>query len=178
MFKGTLTLTIVLFLALSSVAQTIPTVAPPSAGCGPAKVKFNVSFNPNEHALRQPAPGQGLVYVVEVFQRPPGEMGTPTIRVGVNGKWIGANHGTSYLSFPVEAGENHLCVNWQSRQRQLSDQHAVTNFVAEGGKTYFFKVEVTKREGNVWSYDMQQIGLEEAKSFMAAAPLSISRPKD
>jgi hypothetical protein len=155
MKKAALAVLVPMLLVFAAAAQTIPEVAPRSSGCGSSNVKFDVKLNRDEHGLRQPESDKALVYVIEVFQRPIGELGTPTIRVGVNGNWAGANRGTSYFSFPVAVGENHLYVNWQSVQRQLSHQHAVTTFVAEPGKTYFFKVQITKSEGDIWSYDFK-----------------------
>lgn len=179
------TLVPLLLLAVPAMAQTIPEPAPPSSPCGPDKVKFDVKLDRSQHSLSDPEPGKALVYVVEVFQRPPAEWGTPTIRVGLNGKWMGANHGTSYLLFPVDPGENHICANWQSVQRQLSHQHALSSFVAEAGKTYFFRVQTrfeTYAQGglhpeSLWTFDLQPINSDEGKGFIAASPLSISQPK-
>ena len=183
--KAASTLLALILLTFAAAAQSIPEPAPPSSGCGPSTTKFEVKLNRNEHRLGEPESGKALVYIIEVFQRPPGELGTPTIRVGLNGNWVGADRGTSYFSFPVDAGENHLCVNWQSIQRQLSHQHAVTDFVAEPGKTYFFQVEIRFAQysggggqaSTVWSFDLKPINPEQGKDFIAASPLSIFRPK-
>lgn len=179
------TLVPLLLLAVPTMAQTIPEPAPPSSACGPAKIKFDVKLDRSQHSLSEPEPGKALVYVVEVFQKPPAEWSAPTIRVGLNGKWMGANHGTSYLSFPVDPGENQLCTNWQSWQRPLSHQHALSSFVAEAGKTYFFRVQTrfeTYAQAGlhpdaVWTFDLQPISSDEGKNFVAASPLSISQPK-
>jgi hypothetical protein len=177
MRKAPVTLLFPMLFALAANAQTIPVVAPLSSGCGPSNVKFDVKLDRNDHRLGQPESDKALVYVIEVFHRPESELGTPTIRVGVNGKWAGANRGTSYFSFPVAAGENRLCVNWQSMLSQLSHQHAVNTFVAESGKTYFFKVQITHSADDIWSYDFTPISPEEGESFIASVPLSISRTK-
>jgi len=183
--RAALTLVALVLLALQAPAQTIPEPVPPSSPCGPANVKYEVKLNRTQHTLSRPEPGKALVYVIEVFQRPPGEWGTPTIRVGLNGKWMGANRGTSYLSFPVDGGENHLCTNWQSVWKQLSAQHSQTSFVAEAGKIYFFRVQThfqtyisgVAQSSVVWSFDLQPMDSQEAKNFIAASPLSISQPK-
>jgi len=183
--RAALTLVPLVLLASPVLAQTIPEPAPPSSPCGPANVKFDVKLDRSKHSVSQPEPGKALVYVIEVFQRPPGELGTPTIRVGLNGKWVGANRGTSYLSFSADAGENHLCTNWQSVQKQLSNQHSLTNFVSEPGKTYFFRVQThfetygsgVAQPGVVWSFDLQPMNSDEAKNFIAASPLSVSQTK-
>ena len=149
--------------------------------CGPPNVQFDVKKDNSQHSIGQPEAGKALVYVIEVFQRPPGEWGTPTIRVGLNGAWIGANRGTSYLFFSVEPGEYHLCTNWQSSLKRLSDQHSLTNFIAEAGKTYFFRVQTHVQTnsvgGEVWSIQLEPVNPDEAKYLIATSPISISQAK-
>lgn len=170
-----------LLFASSAFAQSQPVSDPPAFSCGASNVKFDVKLDNTQHAAGQPEPGKALVYVIEVFQRPPGELGTPTIRVGLNGAWVGANRGTSYLSFSVDPGEQHLCTNWQSVLKRLSDQHSLTSFTAEAGKTYFFRVQVhvesEGRESQIWSIDLQPVNADEGKYLIASAPMSVSQAK-
>ena len=170
-----------LFLASSALAQSQPASTPPSTSCGPSQVKFDVKLDNTQHSLGQPEPGKALIYVIEVFQRPPGELGIPTIRVGLNGAWVGANHGSSYLSFSVDPGEHHLCTNWQSVFKRLSDQHSLTSFTAQAGKTYFFRVQVYEEsaggKGQFWTIDLQPVDTDEGNYLLASAPLSLSKPK-
>jgi hypothetical protein len=170
-----------LLFASSLFAQSRPTSDPLAPSCGPSNVKFDVKLDNTQHAVVQPEPGKALVYVIEVFQRPPGELGTPTIRVGLNGAWVGANHGTSYLFFSLNPGEHHLCTNWQSVMKRLSDQHSLASFTAEAGKTYFFRVqthvESEGRDSQIWSIDLQPVNADEGKYLIASSPLSVSRPK-
>jgi hypothetical protein len=110
-------------------------------------------------------------------------VGTPTIRVGLNGNWVGANQGTSYISFTVDTGEQHLCANWQSVWKQLSSQHSFTSFTAEAGKTYFFRVMVgfqsytpgpsSTANSVVCSIDLQPVNPDEGKYLIASSPLSV-----
>ena len=37
----------------------------------------------------------------------------PTTRMGIDGRWVGATHGNSYLFMTVDPGEHHLCASWQ-----------------------------------------------------------------
>lgn len=153
----------------------------PATSCGPSKTKFEVTLNSSQAVPAQPESGKALVFVIEVFQRPPGQIATPTIRVGLDGAWVGANHGTSYLSFSVNPGEHHLCTNWQSVFKRLSDQHSLTSFTAEAGKTYFFRVqthvESEGRGSEVWYIDLQPVNPDEGKYLIGSAPLSVSQAK-
>lgn len=168
-----------LFLASSVYPQNTPVSSSPAFSCGPNQVKFDVKLDKAQHTLAQPETGKALVYVIEVFQRPAGELLTPTIRVGLNGAWVGANHGNSYFSFSVDSGEQHLCTNWQSSIGQLASQHSLTSFTAEAGKTYFFRVqthvESDGRGSGVWSIDLQPINADEGKYLIASSPLSVSK---
>jgi len=87
---------IFLLLASSAVAQEKTGTTTPSA-CGPLDVKFEV--NRNESKSIEPEPAKALVYVVEDIGRPGSRclVGCATVRVGLDGAWIGANHGTSHF---------------------------------------------------------------------------------
>lgn len=63
-------------------------------------------------------------------------------KVGMDGNWMGANHGNSYLLFTADPGEHHLCLNWQSVFVVRSRAFAMANFTAEEGKTYYFRARV------------------------------------
>jgi hypothetical protein len=82
-----------------------------AAGCGPAKMEFDVKTDKKQHAVTQPDPGKALVYVVEEEKSDPHSMqiGHLTVRVGLDGTWVGANHGDSYLSFQVEPADHRVC---------------------------------------------------------------------
>jgi hypothetical protein len=172
---------LLLLLTSSAFAQGQAGPAQPVSSCGPSNMDFDVKLDSAQHSLGQPEPGKALVYVIEVFERPPGELGTPTIRVGLNGTWVGANRGSSYLSFSVDPGEHHLCTNWQSRFKRLSGQHSLANFTAEAGKTYFFRVqthvESEGRNSEVWYIELQPVNPDEGKYLIDSSPLSVSHPK-
>jgi len=169
-----------LLFASSAFAQS-QSVSPAATSCGPSDVKFDVKHQYTREPVGQVEPGKALVYVIEVFQKPPGELGNPTIRVGLDGSWIGANQGTSYLSFNVDPGEHHLCTNWQSVWKRLSTQHSLTSFTAEPGKTYFFRVqthvESEGRDSQIWYIDLQPVNADEGKYLIASSPLSVPQPK-
>jgi len=55
-----------------------------------------------------PEAGKALVYIFEDMVH------GPTMRVGLDGAWIGANKGKSYFFFSVHPGDHQVCTNWQS----------------------------------------------------------------
>ena len=171
-----------LFVIFSAFAQNHTPSTSPIPSCGPSEQDFDVKLDKASHAVNQPQPGRALIYVIEVFQVPRKFLaGSPTIRIGLDGFWMGANRGNSYLSFSVAPGEHHLCSYWQSSQPDSSAQHSFAGFSAETGKTYFFRVqthgEFDSAEPEIWSIDLQPIDADEGKYLVASYPLSISHPK-
>ena len=107
----------VLVWALPAMGQSAPVDLREAAGCGPLKEQYRVKVDKTKHAVAQPEAGKALVYViVEEYPRPQDwtYVGNITTRVGLDGNWVGANYGESYVSFAVEPGEHHLCTDWQS----------------------------------------------------------------
>lgn len=141
------TLLVVFWLCSTAFAQSVgtaPTVAP---GCGSENVKFDVKTEKSQHPIAQPESGKAIVYFVEddnSFESFP----KPTSRIGVDGTWVGANHGDSYFYFTVDQGEHHLCASWQSFVvLGAQETSAAAHFKAEAGQTYYFRVK------NVWLRD-------------------------
>jgi hypothetical protein len=167
-------LALFLLLAPSVFSQARP--APTS--CGPREVKFDIKSDKSPHALAQPEPGKALVYVFEEFEDTQGGFIVPTIRVGLNGTWVGATRGASFLSFSVAPGEHHLCANWQSSSSRISRQYSLTSFTAESGKVYFFKiaprVESYHDSGNAWRKDLALVDYDEANYLIGISPLAAS----
>jgi hypothetical protein len=129
-------------LPLSAFGQEKQAPIAGAPGCGDDTVKFEVktAAEPNDTA---PGPGRALVYFIEDdsnFESFP----KPTTRAGVDGVWVGATHGNSYLAFSVDPGVHHLCASWQfgvilGKGHQTSAAH----FTAEAGGVYYFKVTNT-----------------------------------
>lgn len=104
---------LLLLLALPLIGRAQTTDLRTAAGCGPTNMQFNVKTDSTHHAVNQPEPGHALVYVI-VQGKPEGGEARVTTRVGLDGNWVGASHGASYLSFPVIPGDHHVCTDWQS----------------------------------------------------------------
>lgn len=130
-----------LLLAVPAFGQDQTTDFRTMAGCGPSKTQFSVQSDSTQHEVKQPAPGQALVYVI-VQGMPEGGEAKVTTRVGLDGNWMGANHGASYLSFVVAPGEHNVCVDWQSSLKSRQKLSGAADLTAEAGKTYFFRTEV------------------------------------
>ncbi len=171
-------LVVVLFAAFSSAQTTSPqTPSPlaPGAACGPMDVQFDA--HPAEsQPSPQPDPGKSLVYVIEDFDRAPNQYGSPTLRIGLDGKWAGAVKGDSYVAFSVDPGEHHLCTSWQSRFKQLSTKVAFIGLNAESGKTYYLRARIIEG-GQNFALDFAPVDADEGHYLVAKSAPSNFRAK-
>jgi hypothetical protein len=146
-------------------------------GCGADGQKFSVSTG-GAKPDAQPAAGKALVYFVEddtEFASVP----KPTTRVGVDGTWLGATHGNSYLFLTLDPGEHHLCSSWQTAV-VLGNGHpsAAAHFTAAAGGVYYFEMR------NRWWRDvghaetsLRPLDSDEGQLLISKYDYSASKPK-
>ena len=172
---------IVAVLASSAFATDLATVPLAESACGPGNVQFDVKTESSQHPTPLAQDGKALVYVVEVFEKPGNQLAKPTTKVGLDGTWVGANKSNSYFFFPVETGDHHLCVAWQSALKTYSKKVGLTNFSAEPGKAYYFEARITEHDeanGGAWfTLDLQPVNNDEGQLLVASSALSTFRPK-
>jgi hypothetical protein len=132
----------VLTLSVLGAAQLKATVLPDA--CGEEKGGFRVTEQKDAAAPGEPEAGKAQVIFANVSDRNTDRL---TIRVGMDGSWIGANKGHSYFSVAVTPGIHHLCTNYQGAMGQLKEVNGVTSFTAEAGKTYYFAVNAVTSGG-------------------------------
>src|SRR6266567_368841 len=169
---------VTVLLALSAFAQETQDPRASQGACGPKEVRFDaLTTSGNPPTLE---PGKALVFVSEVFKKVPGEWGNPTIRIGLDGAWMGATRANSYIAFSVDPGEHHLCTNWQSHVKRLSREAAFTGFTAEAGKTYYFRARIgyeTVGAATTMTLDLDPVNADEGKYLIASNPPSTSHPQ-
>ncbi len=165
--------------AVCAFAQDLSIPAAESA-CGPRNIQFAVKTNNNEHRLAQPDPGKALIYVVEdqKFR----VVNDVTTRVGIDGAWVGANRGNSYLSVSVEPGKHHLCTDWTSGFLPGGRLVALTSFTAESGEIYYLRVRTSAsptsgKAGDGASIDLDLVNEDEGRLLVASSGLSLSQQK-
>lgn len=137
MAKHLCILLLAIFLgSMPSLAQDDSAVARTAAGCGPSEQMFNVQTTDNKHPVGQPAPDKALVYFFVDL------LNAPTMRVGVDGIWVGANNGKSYFFFQVSPGQHNVCTEWQSGTFKKTSERIgeAMQLTAEPGKTYFVRL--------------------------------------
>src|ERR1700721_1652469 len=118
--------------ALPLLAQDDAAAARTAAGCGSSGEMFNVQTTDLKHPVGQTEPGKALVYFFVDF------VTAPTMRVGADGNWVGANNGKSYFFFQVDPGEHNVCTEGQSGTFKKSSERVgeAMHLTAEAEKTY------------------------------------------
>ena len=102
-----------------------------------------------------------------------------TIRIGVDGKWVGAYKRNAHFSIWVDPGEHHVCANVQSK---LSKGHIFTfaHFTAEPAGTYYFRTQFLAGLNTLYpiypSLQLDQPDSDEAKYLIASYPASDLQP--
>jgi hypothetical protein len=155
------------FVFAQAPPRTLPTA------CGPEGVSFNVKRDDSQHQLLPPDAGKARVY----FLHDAGTgstLGYPTVKLAIDGAWVGANHGNSYFSVSVGPGEHHICVTLQSSL--VAQRVELAHFTAEAGKTYYYRTQlVTSR--TVELLELDAIDSDQGKYLIDSSPLSVSSPK-
>jgi hypothetical protein len=169
------TFSVLLFaLFISPVfAQDHPAVALDRGGCGPSESQFDVKPSGNQHAAAQPEPGKALVYVIEDIE------GGPTMRVGLDGAWVGASKGKSYLFFSVDPGDHQVCTNWQSGVFKKTSKRigSAMTLRAEAGKVYYLRTQVYERGEQDHTVKLEPVESAEGQFLVSSSKLSTSQPK-
>jgi hypothetical protein len=162
-------------LVITAAAQDQSMIANTLSACGPKDVQFDVKTNSNQHSLAQPDPSKALVYVVQDFGQVQCK-GCAVTKIGLDGTWVGANKGNSYVFFYAEPGERHICMNWQSRFEWRSRAFALANFTAEAGKTYYYRARLFPGHED-YSFDLDPINSDQGKLLVASSTNSVFAPK-
>jgi hypothetical protein len=171
---------VVILFAASAFGQETSGVSHAQTACGPFEVRFDTETSTAQPPA-QPEPGKALIFVAEDFNKAPGELGNPTIRIGLDGAWKGATRASSYLFFAVDPGEHHLCASWQSHLKRLSKLASFAILTADAGKTYYYRARITYVNAGAevanMNLDLEPVNSDEGKYLVASFQLSTSHPK-
>ncbi len=134
--RNFLLVSLTLGVALLAVPARAKADALPAA-CGADTTQYKVSHIRPDAPPTAPA-GQALVVLI---QKPTGEefSSEPILRLAVDGTWVGAVKGRSYIAIPVSPGSHKLCV---SRQSSFDDEKANLSTAplnAQAGAVYYYE---------------------------------------
>ncbi len=175
--------TVLVTIAFSAMTTSVMFAADtPSAivqaACGSSKVIFNAKKQKEAQPALQPSGDKAAVYVISRLIYTETIPGCQVVtRIGLDGKWVGANCGTSYLSTSVSPGEHHLCGDWQSKifLGSRPDPY-LSNFTAEAGKSYYFILRVSNSKG-ISDLVLEPTNSDEGKFLIESVAASVSNPK-
>lgn len=141
--------------------------------CGERKSQFDVHTT---KAGTNVEPGKSQLYVVELAERAflfdPRKI---TIRIGIDGEWVGAVKGThTYMAVAVSPGEHHICAERQSVQGSMEREAGFINFTAEPDKRYYFRARFTEHSG----VNLEQINEDEGRFLISSYQMTVSSPKE
>ena len=161
------------FSAASSFAQDQAAAARTAAGCGPSQTQFDVKLDDTLHIPAQPEEGKAVVYVFE------DDFTGPTMRIGVDGTWVGATNGKSFIYFTLAPGEHSVCTEWQSNVFKKTSERVggAKSLTVEAGKVYYLRMtfeEVTKASGRI---KLDLTDNAEGQFLLSSSALSNSHPK-
>jgi len=175
---------VVVLIAASGLAQSSAPAALSQTACGPMDVQFQIKTNQSQGPDVQAEPGKALVYVVEDQRFKAAR--EVTVRIGLDGAWIGATRGNSYLSFSVDPGEHHLCANLMPGLLSSNRLVSLFGLNAEAGKVYYLRARTSggrssalDRSGwdDTLSIDLDLVNGDEGKFLVAFSPVSVSHAK-
>ena len=182
MFKPILSFLLLALSALPTLAQSQADTARAAAGCGPELADFDVKTDKKQHPAPQPEAGKSMVFIIEELKTNDlgFTLGGVTTKVGIDGKWVGANKSDSYFFLPVDPGEHRLCSGWQSTLKRYSQLQNALTFTAEAGKTYYFRVLIYAEETDkrIPHLKLEALDPAEAQLRIAVSGLSTSRQKN
>jgi hypothetical protein len=155
--------------SLACVGQVWATTLPDS--CGNDKVKFAVKTEEGQPVPAVPAEGKAQIVFIESENQPIGPFMHATVRLGIDGAWVGANNGNSYFALPVDPGVHHLCASWAGKNVDA------TSFTAEPGQVYYFGAKVTVNSKYSVTFGLSPLNEDEGKYLVKESKLSTSKPK-
>ena len=171
--RNYVSLILLAFLASPAFAQEKSPPVFGNGGCGPYEGQYDVTTDKKNHPSAQPESGKALVYVIEDIER------GPTMRVGLDGSWVGANKGKSYFFFSVEPGDHQLCTKWQSGVFKKTAERigSATAVKAEAGKVYYFRIQVYERSERDSTVKLEPVEPAEGQFLVSSSWHSTSHPK-
>jgi hypothetical protein len=180
-------LVILILFAASAFAQDQGAITAAESACGPTDANFHIKTDTRSRPVLQPEAGKALVFVIEdqKFQG----IKAVTIRIGLDGAWLGATRGNSYMSFMVEPGEHHLCADWVSQFLEGGRLVSLAALTAESGRVYYFRVRNTDGPASFVggsglegeheaSLDLELVNSDEGKLLVVSSSLSKSQAQN
>lgn len=165
--------TAIVFCVSPAFAQDQAAAARTAAGCGPSQTQFDVKRDDTLHLLTQPEAGKAIVYMFEP------DLTLGTMRIGVDGSWVGATNGRTYLYFSLAPGGHSVCAESQSSgsKKAAETVGAARTLTVEAGKVYYLRI-VFEEFDKIWARTKLELtDNAEGQFLLSSSALSNSHPK-
>ncbi len=160
------------FVTASLDGQSISTLASAQTACGMGNPKYSVTTTPTK-VVSGDNQGNAQLYLLEVQDHValcPLGCGQ-IVKLGLDGDWVGATKGNSYLVLPISSGEHHLCAEWDWRAWRLHKHLELAKVLVESGKSYYFRVHITPgTTETIESYRFEPVNEDEGKLLLGSLP--------
>jgi hypothetical protein len=170
----TIAVSILLVVFAAAVLAQDPTATVSTrGGCGPSEAQFDVKTDKKQHPVAPADMSKALIYIFEDIER------GPTMRVGLDGVWIGANKGKSYFYFSVDPGDHQVCTSWQSGTFKETSKRigSAMTLKAEAGKVYYLRTQVYERSEQDRNVKLEPVETAEGQFLISASAFSSSHLK-
>ena len=141
--------------------------------CGDNRIQFDVKTLKNQPA--PPPRGKAQIVFVENENQMVAPFSYATVRFGLDGVWVGADYGNSYLVVDIAPGIHHLCASWQGALGWK--KFGLAPLTAEPGKVYYFAAQVTVESESYSEFSLSQLNDDEGKYRVNAFKRSTWKPK-
>lgn len=155
---------------------------PVSSACGAEEITFRVTAA-RDHSRLLPAGTKANVYVLQDILDSP-TLGASTTRIGMDGKWLGANRKRSYSAFTINAGLHHICVDWYDNANPRS--LVLYRLDAVPGGVYYLRTRLLSAfpgatapslSEAIFQLDMQMVDADEGEFLLDTLDRSSSQPE-
>ncbi len=144
-----------------------PAAAAPTAACGNLGVSMAVNLDSKHHTVAQPEPGTAQIYFIQDTGLSI-TLAYPSTKIGIDGKWVGANKKNSYFAVPVSPGEHHLCAAIQSSF--VRNDIELAHLSAEAGKVYYYRTRIIVSKDGPEYLGFVPVDSDEAAYMIASYP--------
>lgn len=145
------------------------------AACSDLNASMSVDLNATQHSVEQPEPGKARIYFIQDTGHFTVAAAYPTTKIGIDGKWVGANKRDSYFSVAVDPGEHHLCAEIQSSL--VPDEIELAHLTTEPGKVYYYRTRIIMSSGGPVYLGFVPVDSDEATYMIASYPLATGRAR-
>jgi hypothetical protein len=111
-----------------------------TSACGPAETRFAVSAAPSSFVVPVSHDQAKVFFIGHALK---GSFSGPVIRLGIDGRWVGAVKGNSYIVIPVTPGTHHFCAQVQGRGADgyFGSDVALNVFTLHSGETCYLAID-------------------------------------